>query len=555
MKQKQKQKKSVMYIFLEGAAALAVIMMLAIFPLYFQNNYIDMSNAKLNFFRVCSIGLVLAVIVFQGMDRLQQYKDGMQKKNKKRKPQAKSQDKPQIGKGEAVRAWLSGLSVTNWFAVVFVVGILVAVVFSVNPRESFLGLEGRKLGAIVWLLCIAFYGLVGRYLKCRKWMIWVFLAPNMLVCLLAILNFWSVDLLGMYENLSADQHGMFISTIGNVNACAGYLCMIVPVGMALYTLVKDKYLKIGCSAFLVLGFCAGYCTHSDSWILGLATGFLVLLWFSMRDNAHMQKFLEVCGIFWISSLLVKIALLIAASREFMNYMYASLSVDGFINKIMLNGYVLALEGILIAGLLFLVWNRKKSGKEFPYCMMRRVIFIVVAVLIAAAVVIFVAANLHKGAWEGALSALERLRLQDSWGSGRGYIWKTTVESWFKLPLWQKFTGYGVNCYHMFINTYGGAEVLEFFGGAQLVDAHNELLQILTTMGILGAVGYFGLIIGTIVKSAKSVAAKPVMLLGVIVLFGYLAQALVNNPTVFLTPYLFLMLGMIKSMEKMEDATE
>ena len=88
-----------------------------------------------------------------------------------------------------------------------------------------------------------------------------------------------------------------------------------------------------------------------------------------------------------------------------------------------------------------------------------------------------------------------------------------------------------------------------------MDAHNELLQILTTMGILGAVGYFGLIIGTIVKSAKSVAAKPVMLLGVIVLFGYLAQALVNNPTVFLTPYLFLMLGMIKSMEKMEDATE
>lgn len=552
-----KQKKSIMYIFLEGAAALAVIMMLGIFPLYFQDNYIDMSNAKLNFFRVCSIGLVLAAIVFLGMDRLQQYKDGLQKKNhkNKKKVQAKQQDKQQIAKGEAVRAWLSGLSVTTWFAVIFVAGILVAAIFSINLRESFLGLEGRKLGAIVWLLCVALYGLLGRYLNCGKWMIWVFLVGNMLVCLLANLNFWSVDPLGMYGNLAAEQYGMFISTIGNVNACAGYLCMIVPIGMALYTLTKDKYIKIVSGVFLVLGFCAGYCTHSESWLLGLLTGFLVLLWFSMRGHDSIQKFLEVCGIFWISSVLMKIMMLIAASREFLNYMYASLNASKFITKILLNGYVLAAEGILIAGLLFLVWNRRKAGKELPYRMMRRVVFIVVVIVIAAAVLVFAAANLHTGAWEGAFSGLERLRMQDSWGSGRGYIWKTTVDSWFRLPLWDKITGYGVNCYHMFINTYGGAEVLEFFDGAQLVDAHNELFQILTTMGILGTVGYFGLIISTLVKAAKSVTVKPAMLMGVIALFGYLAQALVNNPTVFLTPYLFLMLGMIKSMERMEDATE
>lgn len=550
-----KQKKSVMQIFLEGAAALAVIMMLGIFPLYFQNNYIDMSNAKLNLFRVCSIGLILATVVFLGMDKLQQYKDEMQKKNKKKKVQAKDQNQPEIGKGEAFRAWLSGLSVSTWFAVVFVVGILVSACFSINLRESFLGLEGRKLGAIVWLLCIAFFALIGKYFNPGKWIMWVFLAANMLVCLLCILNFWGVDPLGMYANLAADQHGMFISTIGNVNACAGYLCMIVPIGMALYLLTEDKYFRIASGVFLVLGFCSGYCAHSESWLLGLATGFLVLLWFSMRDNAHMQRFLEICGIFWISSILTKVAMLIAAAKEFLNYMYASFIADKLMNGIMLNGYVLAIEGILIAGLLFFIWNREKSGKDLPYRMMRRVVFLVVAVLIVAVVVVFVVANLHKGAWEGTFSALEHFHLQDSWGSGRGYIWKTTVESWFRLPLWDKITGYGVNCYHMFINTYGGAEVTEFFNGAQLVDAHNELLQILTTMGILGTVGYFGLIISMLVKAARSVATNPVMLMGVAALFGYLAQALVNNPTVFLTPYLFLMMGLIKSMEKLEDATK
>ncbi len=163
--------------------------------------------------------------------------------------------------------------------------------------------------------------------------------------------------------------------------------------------------------------------------------------------------------------------------------------------------------------------------------------------------------MKKGTWEGAFSALEHLRLQDDFGSGRGYIWRTTIQSWFELPLWDKITGYGVNCYHMFIQQYGGAEVAEYFGGAMLVDAHNEFMQILTTMGLLGVAGYFGLLISTAVRAGRKVQEKPALLMGVLVVCSYLAQGLVNNPTVFLTPYLFLMLGIINSMEKVENAKE
>ncbi len=223
------------------------------------------------------------------------------------------------------------------------------------------------------------------------------------------------------------------------------------------------------------------------------------------------------------------------------------------NGLMLNGYVLAVEGILIAGIIFFIWNRKKSGKELPYGMIRKIIFIAVAVVAFIGILSIAAANLNRSTWEGAFSVLERLRLQDSWGSSRGYIWRITMESWLDLPLWDKITGYGVNYYHMFIQQYGGAEVAEYFGGALLVDAHNELMQIVTTMGVLGTVGYFGLLISTIVKSAKKVTVRPSLILGVIVVCSYIAQGLVNNPTVFLTPYLFLMLGIIKSMERDRDA--
>lgn len=552
-----KQKKSVMYIFLEGAAALAVLLMVGIFPLYYQDNYIDMSNAKLNFFRICSVGLILAFILFSCMDRLMQYKESMQQKNKKhkKKVQAQSQQKSQADKGEALREWLGSISVTTWFAVILAAGILIATVFSANPQESWQGLEGRKLGAIVWLLCIAMYLILGRYLKLGKWTAWVFLAANIVVCLLASLNFWGVDPLKMYENLAVDQYGGFISTIGNVNACSSYLCMTIPAGIALYAVAKDKYLRAASGVFLILAFYAGYCAHSESFLLGCGVSFLVLLWFSLRNHERMLRLLEICGFLWIASVVMKVMILIAGTTEFFSYMYVLLRKDKLQYGLLLNGYLLAAEGILLAGALFFVWNRKKSGKELPYDLIKKIVFIIVAVVAAIVIVAVIAANLKQSAWEGALSALEHLRLQDSWGSSRGYIWRMTVAAWLDLPLWDKITGYGLNYYHMFIQQYGGTAVSEYFGGALLVDAHNELLQILTTMGVVGTIGYFGLLISTIVKSAKKIALRPSLLLGIIVVCSYMAQGLVNNPTVFLTPYLFLMLGMIKSMEKTENVEE
>ncbi len=164
----------------------------------------------------------------------------------------------------------------------------------------------------------------------------------------------------------------------------------------------------------------------------------------------------------------------------------------------------------------------------------------------------VAANLKPGTWEGIFAVLNSLKIQDRFGSGRGYIWRTTIEGWLDLPLWDKITGYGLNCYYSFIQKYDAAGATEMFVGMKLVDAHNEFLQFLVTTGVFGVVGYFGLLISTVVSSAKKYLEKPIMLLGIVVPCGYMAQGLVNNPTVFLTPYLFLMLGIIKSLEKIED---
>ena len=126
-----KQNKSVMYIFLEGAAAVFVILMLGFFPLFYQNNYIDISSAKLSFFRVCVIGLFLFIFVFAALDWLQRFKEEMLVNS--RVPQNKKTEKQRVT--EVIREYLSGVSIPAWFAVVFVVGICIATIFSINPLE------------------------------------------------------------------------------------------------------------------------------------------------------------------------------------------------------------------------------------------------------------------------------------------------------------------------------------------------------------------------------------------------------------------------------------
>lgn len=546
-----KQNKSVMYIFLEGAAALFVILMLGFFPLFYQNNYIDISSAKLSFFRVCVIGLFLFIVVFAALDWLQRFKEEMLVNS--RIPQNKKTEKRSIS--QIIREYLSGLSIPSWFAVVFVLGICIATIFSVNPLESWQGKEGRKLGAIVWLLCVAMYVMLAKYLKPGKWMIWTFLMANMLIFLLSILNFWTIDPLGMYENLMEAQHAMFISTIGNINACAGYLCMVLPAAMSLYFLCKNRKLQLGTGIFLIFGFWTCYCTRTQSWLLGVGAAFFVLLWFAMCDHFHMRRFLEICGLFWVGSVLMKFTLLIGEMKNFMGLMFQGFKVEGFQNAIMLNGYVLLFMGILVAGGIFYIQNREKQEKELPYCTLRKGIFLFFAVIVTVAILMVVTANLNRETWEGTFSWLNHLKMYDRFGSGRGYIWKITVKSWLDMPFWKKLTGYGVNCYHMLIQQYGGEGVADAFEGAILVDAHNEWMQFMTTMGVVGTVGYFGLLISTAVTSFKKYAKQPEFLLGVTVVCGYAAQAMVNNPTVFLTPYLFLMLGIIRSMEKLGDVAE
>ncbi len=534
MKRKIKQnKKNVMYELEGTAASLFVILMLGFFPLFYQDSYFNITDAKRMFFYFCGAGLLVLTVLLAGAGYLQDWRE-----------QAAG-NKVLQGSKQKGKEILKNIPITSWFVYGFAVAVLIATVFSVNPFESFYGTDGRKLGAIAFLLCIAVYLILGKFLKPGIWMAWIFLISNGIVCFLLLLQFWGIDILHMWDGIIPTEVGMFASTIGNVNACATYFCMAVPVGMVLFYLSDALLSEILYGLLLLLGFFGMYATISDSWILGIGAAFLVLFCFSIKSHDYMERFLGICLMFWASSLVVRLALTAGAENtSVMSQRFRTLPLQNFIT----GKKVLLAEGIILCLGMVLIKIAKKKDIQIPYDKIRKVFIGVVVTVLSLAVTAVLVVNLSpEKQWEGGLQWMNLLKLQDNFGSSRGIIWKQTWIAWQKLPIGRKFFGYGINCFYQFLYQYQASELTMYT--ARIVDPHNELLQFMSMTGIFGAVCYFGFLISTAVSAAKQSRHYPVMMMGTVVICSYLAQSMVNNPTVFLTPTLFLYLGILKSLER------
>ena len=73
-----------------------------------------------------------------------------------------------------------------------------------------------------------------------------------------ILQFFGLNVFHMWDNMAASSLGVFVSTIGNIDACATYYCMVLPVGMVLFFLSDELFSKVVYSIFdygIFWGFC------------------------------------------------------------------------------------------------------------------------------------------------------------------------------------------------------------------------------------------------------------------------------------------------------------
>ncbi len=473
-----------------------VILMLAGFPFYFQRDYADLTAAKSSFFQISS----LVFLVLLGLLGICSYL-------------CHCLDHP--------RKTLS-FSGTDLFALAFGLVVLISSLTSPVGAEAFWGKEGRKMGGVFLLLCIAVYFAISRYFEDNQWVLWLFFLSTLLVWIVVVCNFWDIDILQMRRHLAHKQKTDFLGTLGNININACYSSLMISLMQGFYFVSKKRLHQILFFGASVLGIYVCFCTASDSWLLAFGGSMVVLLMISMGKTDAMIRWIHciaaiLCAGFAMRLTVIFGQLLPNCPKCILNFQKQRLLYPMTDFRVLLAGFaiLLASYGIIKSPAIHFL---KKYGNK------------IVTTLLGISVL-------------GVISAI--FPMKDRFGTNRGYIWKRTLANFRELPIWQKLFGYGPNCFLQSMEERFGAQMRRRYH-APFLDAHNEALQMLAVTGIFGVISYMGMQASLLLSCVKKQKEEKFAIPGLLGITAYLFQGLVNNPSVFTTPLYFLFLAILEN---------
>ncbi len=393
-----RQGKKYTYLLLEKVSAGYLMVMLLGFPLFYHNNYIDIVQAKKNFFLTATMVYAAAclILVFLGRKKIQVWERHVPEK--------------QEGK-ERIHAWIESLRLdsTDLFAGIFAAGLLVSTVFAQDRADAWRGLHGRQMGAAVMLACIMAYALLSRYTRITQAELWAYLLGSSAVYVLGICNTFQVDLLQMKENLAPEEHYFFIGTMGNLNVSAGFMAIMVPAGMALFYYARERFSKVVYSGYLFLGFTAMLCCRCDTAVVCAAAAFLAVYWPAFVSEGGMKKAQQMFGL-WIAA---------SAAVAFLRVAFAGrvYAFDG-IGLFTVSWEMIAGELLLWGALQLYTRCAWKVGEPNRMCV-RRILYGTLAALAAAVIAVVLVKSAGGARTDNSIWG--NLKITDESGNNRGYI--------------------------------------------------------------------------------------------------------------------------------------
>ena len=155
---------------------------------------------------------------------------------------------------------------------------------------------------------------------------------------------------------------------------------------------------------------------------------------------------------------------------------------------------------------------------------------------------------------GGIVYLWRLSGSEAWINGRGALWRLSLQGFWRGDWKQKLFGAGPDCFAEYIySTFAPSELFAqegYWANAVFANAHNQWLNHLVNMGLLGVGCAVGMAIAAVRRYRKSLP-------GVLVLALYGVSSLVSFQQVMSTPLFFIMLGICEyraCMQSRDDET-
>ena len=500
------------------AIGIGILVLVTLFPLYFNDAYYDILSAKFYFFVRCMLILISVVLicalVMICID-------------------LKSYD------GEHTREFLTRLRPGNWKknfriadAAVLLFWLLagISTLSSDFVHEAFWGNEGRYSGFYLISMYVILYLLISRFWKIRGGYLELFLLSGIIMGILGIGDYFQLDPLNFRTPENIDALRSYTSTIGNINTYTAYIGMVMGFAAALFSL-EEKPLKLAWYYFcMVISFLAMITGRSDNTYLSIGALFILLPFILFKDKKGIERYLIIVATFFSTAYLVSL----------LNHLFPNqvLGVDG------LFVLITRFSGLPLVVLFF--WTVVIGFRFFRLESEKRLTLPVRVwgglMIASLLVLIFLVWDANMGGHGSRYGSLSNyLVFNDSWGSLRGYAWKKAVFLYGKLSPLQKLIGSGPDTFACLAEQRFYYTMLEEVG-VFFDTVNNGYLQYLITNGLLGLTCYMTFL-GDTFRCLFQNARKNPYVFGVLTAGAcYALQTTVNLELPIVTPTFWLLLG-------------
>ena len=426
--------------------------------------------------------------------------------------------------------YLKRLTGSDWLFLFFLLTGIISCLHSEWPAASFTGSSGKYVGLLFLLLAGAMYYGITRYFSWSPLIKYTFPVILTFISLMSVMQFCGKDVLGFYADIADGTSQMYIATFGHIDVFSAFLCVYLPICMMSF-LCENKLALIflyGTGSFM--GFLGIFAANSDSSYLGLLVSIVTLMILSFRDTGKIKKFSMLLSIFTASALLWQ--LLHQIFREDMRTMSA------ITTEITSSLGILCLF-LICFGLFALgeYYSRRHTNPPAILPLVLTIIIILSFLSVLAAIFWF---SVKDTSTE--LGALENyLRFNNHWGSDRGYVWSWLIQIFVASSWITKLFGAGPDTTKLLLYKYYETEMSDKLG-VFYASAHNEYLNYLVTLGIIGTLLYLLLLIVSVINCIKKSSSDYFYGAIGLAIISYAAMAFVNISQPITMPFIFLLIS-------------
>lgn len=390
------------------------------------------------------------------------------------------------------------------------------------------GLSGWYMGVVTYIVFVMLYFIISRCLVYNKSVYIIPVVTVTIISLWGVLNRYNIAPIDMKYNYAKEQ-SVFLASIGNINWLSGFSSVLVPLIWGLYMGAHKLWERIVYIICMVITFDMIILNGSDSGYFALAVTMMVLFGYTVTSRDKFRRFLEIAFCFFAVCVCVSVQDMVLRSRA---------SSAGHLESFI--GIPAAIAALIVAG-IYVFTVLKKEWEEKRAKLIRNIYIIAVCVSVVLVVILIVVNTMT----DKAIIQNSLFFFDDEWGSSRGITWKLGIQTFLHMDFWHKLVGSGPDTFYYEMITFDDLafKVNDFFGGARLTNAHNEIITLLVNIGLLGTAAFLGTMGAAIKASFKYAKERPELIgFGLAVIF-YLANNMFSFEQITNIPLMFVVLGM------------